>query len=520
MRVMDTALEALPDDLATLRAMVLSARAETARLLAINARLEHIVQQLRRLQFGARSERLDADQLDLALEDLEQAEAEIRAEQEKHDPALKTARAQTRRNGRPALPPHLPRVEVVVAPQSTACPCCQGPMHVIGEDSSSRLDVVPAQYRVLVTRRPKYACRACTDGVVQAPAPARLIAGGLPTEALVAQVLSRKYADHLPLYRQAQMLARQGIAIERATLAHWAGTAAAELRPVYDWLKRDLLGSGKLFVDETPAPVLDPGRGRTKSGYFWTLARDDRPWGGRDPPAVVYSYAPGRGAEHAAKLLAEYSGVLQTDGYSGYKSLADPRRSPAPVTLAHCWAHLRRRFFELTKGGAAPIATEALRRIAELYRIEEEIRGRSAAERQAVRAARTRPLVDALQLWLKARLAEVSGRAPIADAIRYGLNHWAGLTRFLEDGRIEIDSNTVERTIRPIALNRKNALFAGSDEGGVHWAVLATLIETCKLHAVDPEAYLADVLTRLVNLWPNSRLAELAPWNWATSQAQ
>lgn len=507
----------LPDDIETLRAMVMAERAERERLCALNARLEHIVQQLRRVQFGTRSERFDPDQLNLALEDLEQAEAEIAAEKEKHDPALKAARARTRRSERASLPEHLPRIEVVLTPDNTACPCCQGPLHVIGEDTSSRLDVIPAQYRVLVTRRPKLACRTC-ESVVQASAPERLVAGGLPTEAMVAHVLTRKYADHLPLYRQAQMLGRQGLGIDRSTLASWVGTAASELRPLYTWMKDNLLASPKLFVDETRAPVLDPGRGRTKTGYFWTLARDDRPWGGQDPPAVVYTYAPGRGAEHAASLLAGYRGVLQTDGYAAYKSLADPARSPAPVILAHCWAHLRRRFFELAKGGAAPIATEALQRIGELYRIEGEIRGRGAGERQAVRQARARPLVEELEAWFKARLGEVSGRSPVAEAIRYGLTHWAGLTRFVEDGRIEIDSNSVERAIRPIALNRKNALFAGSDEGGVHWAVIATLIETCKLHGINPEAYLADVLTRLVNLWPNSRLAELAPWNWAASQ--
>ena len=305
---MNTALEPLPNDVAALRAMLVAAwaerdaeRAEKAQLATErdqlagqNDRLRHLIRQLQRLRFGRRSEKLDPDQRNLALEDVEQAIAETEAEQEKADPALKRARAKTRRAGRASLPEHLPRVEVVVAPDDTACPCCGGKMQVIGEDRSSRLDVVPAKYQVIVTRRPKYACRKCQDAVVQAPAPARLIAGGLPTERMVAHVLVAKYADHCPLYRQSQILARQGIAIDRSTLAFWVGYAAAEIKPLWRLMREDLLRSTKLFADETTAPVLDPGRGRTKTGYFWVLARDDRPWQGTAPPAVVYSYAPGR----------------------------------------------------------------------------------------------------------------------------------------------------------------------------------------------------------------------------------
>jgi transposase len=524
-----TTQEALPDDIAALRAVVLTAwaerdaeRAEKARLVeerdqlaGQNDRLRHLIRQLQRMQFGRRSERLDPDQLSLALEDLEQAVAESEAEQEKADPALKRARADKRRAGRGPLPEHLPRVEVVIAPEDTACPCCGGAMHVIGEDCSTRLDVIPAQYRVIVTRRPKYACRSCQGAVVQAPAPARLIAGGLPTERLVAHVVVAKYADHCPLYRQAQILARQGVTIDRATLAFWTGYAAAEIKPLWRLMREELLGSTKLFVDETTAPVLDPGRGRTKKGYFWALARDDRPWQGTAPPAVVYSYAPGRSGDYAAALLKGYTGVLQTDGYAGYRGLADPKRPGGPATLAFCWAHWRRQFFELARSPPAPIAAEALKRIAELYDIEAEIRGKSAEERRAVRQEKTRPLVAALKSWGESILARLAGGSTIAQALRYGLNHWEGLNRFLDDGRIEIDSNTVERSMRPIALNRKNALFAGSDKGAENWAMLASLIETCKLHGVDPEAYLTDVLTRLVNNWPNSRLAELTPWTWA-----
>jgi transposase len=481
-----------------------------------NHRLEHLLQQLRRMQFGPRSEKLDADQLALAFEDIEQAVAAIEAADDKKDPTAAKVRAGNRRANRGALPAHLPRVHVTITPEDTNCPCCRSPMHVIGEDAAERLDVVPAQYRVIVTHRPKYACRACEEPVVQAPAPERLIKGGLPTEAMVASVLVAKYAWHLPLYRQAQMLAAQGLDIKRSILAFWVGYAAAELKPLWLRLRELILTSAKIAVDETIAPVLDPGRGRTKQGYFWAIARDDRPWGGRDPPAIVFSYAPGRGAVHALKLLDGYRGIVQCDGYAAYKTKKTPGEA---ITLAFCWAHLRRHFFDIAKGGDAPIASEALDRIAALYAIEKTIGGLSADERRAVRQERSRPLVIALKAWLEHQLTRVSAKATIADEIRYGLNHWEGLTRFLDDGRIELDTNIVERGIRPIVLNRKNALFAGHDEGAQNWACIASLIETCKLNGVEPQAYFADVLTKLVNLWPASRIDELMPWTWAAQRS-
>ena len=352
--------------------------------------------------------------------------------------------------------------------------------------SSERLDIVPAQFRVLVVRRPKYGCRACESVVVQAPAPARLIEGGLPTEATVAQVLVAKYADHLPLYRQAQIYARQGIELDRSTLADWVGRAAFLLRPIHERLLAALKRSAKLFADETTAPVLDPGRGRTKLGQLWAYARDDRPWGGTDPPAVVYVYAPDRKAERPISHLAGFKGILQVDGYGGYRVLAER----GDVQLAFCWSHVRRRFYELAAAGPAPIASEALERIAGLYAVEKDIRGRNADERRAMRQDRSRPIVDELEPWLRAKLALISQKTKLAEAIRYALSRWDGLSRFLDDGCIEIDSNVVERSIRPIALNRKNALFAGSDGGGEHWAVIASLIETCKLNGVDPQTYL------------------------------
>jgi transposase len=419
-----------------------------------------------------------------------------------------------RKANRGALPAHLPRLHETIAPEDTNCPCCRAPMHVIGEETCERLDVIPAQYRVIVTHRPKLACRAC-EKIVEAPAPEHLIKSGIPTEAMVASVLVAKYGWHLPLYRQAKMLAVAGIDLDRSTLAFWVGYAAAELTPLYERLKQDLLASAKLAVDETPVPVLDPGRGKTKTGYFWAMARDERPWGGTDPPAVVYTYAPGRGGEHLQALLATYRGIVQCDGYAPYKKLPEDH-----ITLAFCWAHLRHQFFDIAKGGDAPVATEALARIAALYEIEAAIRGKAAFERLAARQAQSAPLVLAIKDFFDRQLARVSAKAPIAEAIRYGLNHRNGLVRFLDDGRIELDTNIVERSMRPQALTRKNALFAGHDDGAENWAILASLIETCKLHGINPQAYLADVLTRLVNLWPNDRLDELTPWAWAVARHQ
>ena len=494
-----------------------SVAAERDALATQNDRLRHLLLKLKRMQFGARSERLPEEQLQLGLEDLEAAIAEGEARAEKRDPELGRDKAAKRRANRGRLPAHLPRIEVTLAPEDTACPCCRGPMAVIGTDSAERLDVVPAQFRVLVTHRPKLACRACDGVVVQAPAPPRLIEGGLPTEALVAHVLVARYADHLPLYRQAQMMARQGVELDRSTLAFWVGYAAAELAPVVARLREMVLASARVFADETTVPVLDPGRGRTKTGYFWTVARDDRPWGGTDPPAVVYSYAPGRGQAHNDRLLGAYRGILQCDGYATYKKLAGPRDDGRAVTLVFCWAHVRRGFYDQARTGTSPIAAEALARIAALYRIEADIRGKDAAHRLAVRRARSQPLVAKLRTWFEAQVARLPGRGPTAGAIRYALNHWDGLARFLADGRVELDTNTVERAMRPVALSRKNALFAGSDEGGASWAAVASLVETCKLNGVEPQRYLADTLTRLVNGWPQARIDELMPWNCTTS---
>lgn len=491
------------DDPEILQALLAEERAE-------NERLRQIIRAMQRHRFGRRAESLPEDQLLLGIEEAEQVEAADHAVEETA-PAVKAERTARRRTNRGALPAHLPRVETLVDVESTTCPCCSGRLHRIGEDVSERLDIVPATFRVLVVRRPRYACRVC-EAVVQAPAPARLIEGGLPTDDLVAQVLVSKYADHLPLYRQAQIYARQGVTLDRSTLADWVGRAAFLLRPVHERLLETLKRSGKLFADETTAPVLDPGRGRTKTGQLWAYARDDRPWGGTDPPGVAFVYAADRTASRPIAHLAGFQGVLQVDGYEAYKVLA---KRGGNVQLAFCWSHVRRAFYDL----AGPIAAETLARIAVLYRVEAEIRGRSAEERRAARQARSRRVIEALEPWLGDKLALISQKSQLADAIRYALTRWAGLTLFLDDGRVELDTNVVERAIRPLALNRKNSLFAGSDGGAEHWAVIASLIETCKLIGVEPRAYLADVITRIVEGHLNSRLDELLPWAYSPTPA-
>jgi transposase len=501
-------VDTLPDDPGTLKAMLLAERARAERL-------EQIIKELQRHRFGRRAETLPEDQLLLGLEDVEQVAASKECEGEAAAAAERADRATRRRVNRGSLPAHLPRIELVVDIEDHTCPCCRNALHRIGEDRSEKLDIIPAQLRVLVVRRPKYACRACEEVVVQAAAPARLIEGGLPTEATVAQVLVSKYADHLPLYRQAQIYARQGITLDRSTLADWVGRAAFMLRPVHERLLTRLKTSTKLFADETTAPVLDPGRGRTKTGQLWAYARDDRSWCGSDPPGVAYVYAPDRKAERPITHLAGFKGILQVDGYGGYRALAER----GDVQLAFCWAHVRRRFYELAAAGPAPIASEALKRIAELYAVETECRTRSADERRAHRQQNSQPILDELEPWLRTKLGLISQKTKLAEAIRYALSRWEGLTRFLDDGRIEIDSNVVERSIRPIALNRKNALFAGSDGGGEHWATIASLIETCKLCGVEPHAYLKDVITRIVNRHPNSKIDDLLPWAYLPDPA-
>lgn len=347
----------------------------------------------------------------------------------------------------------------------------------------------------------------------QAPAPAHIIAGGMPTEATLAHVLVSKYADHLPLYRQAQISSRQGIDLDRSTLAAWVGKSGFELTPVYEALMADLKRSTKLYMDETPAPVLAPGRKRTKTGYFWALARDDRPWGDDDPPGVAFIYAPGRSGQYADYILKGFSGILQVDGYAGDNR---PLKRPSQdVTLAYCWAYARRKLHNVAQSGAAPMAQEGLAQIQALHRIEKDLRGLSADQRLAARQERSKPRIDAFELCLAQSRTRISAKSPTGEALKYITKYWNGLILFLNDGRIETDNNPVERTIRPIALNRKNALFAGHDAGSQNWAVIASLIETSKLNAIEPHSHLSDVLTAIARGHKQADINALLPGNHA-----
>ena len=506
----------LPDDPAALQAILRAALAEIERL-------QLLIAGLRRHRFGRRSERLDDDALQQGAEDLEQSVAEqmaglAAAATPAGKPVAKPPSADPAKRNRGALPAHLPRVELVVDVGDNACPRCGSPLHQVGEDRAEMLDYVPAQLRVRLIRRPRYGCRACEGAVVQAPAPERPIDGGMATEALLAQVLIGKCSDHPPLYRQAQIFARQGISLDRSTLCNWVGRACWWLAPLHELVLSTVLASPKVFADDTTLPVLDPGRGRTKTGRLWCYAVDNRPWQGPGHPAAVYAYSEDRKAEHPVSHLRGFRGLLQVDGYAGFARLL-AEATDNPPQLAFCWAHARRKFYDIHAAGPSPLAAEALRRIAALYEIEAAIRGTPAEQRQAARQQHSRPLVEAMHGWLTTQIARISGRSKLAEAIRYALKHWTGLIRFLDDGRLDLDTNTVERGMRPVALGRKNALFAGADSGGRHWAIIATLIQTAKLNDVDPLAWLTDVLERIVSgRTKRHELHTLLPWNWTASR--
>ena len=495
--------DAASPDLVELRTALAAAEARIAQL-------EQIIHDLRRARFGQSIERVDPGQLALALGAVPPPPPTGGADA----PAPERKPASERRRNRGALPAHLERIEQVIDIADRACPCCRREMHRVGEDRAERLDVVPAQLRVRVTVRPRYACRRCAEGVHQAPAPARIVAGGLPTEALLAHVLVSKYGDGVPLYRQCQILARGGIQLDRATLCDWVRQACWWLRPLHELVLAHVVGHARVFADDTPLPTLAPGRGRTSDGRIWAYAADDRASGGTGPPAVAYVYAPDRKGIRPARHLAAFRGTLQVDGHGGFRALAE-RRNDGAVALAFCWAHLRRRFHKIHAHTASPIAAEALLRIGALYAIERGIRGRPAEERQAVRQERSAPLVRDLRVWLDAQLGRVSQGSALAAAIRYGLRHWEGLCRFLDDGTLELDTNSVEREIRPIVVTRKAALFAGSEGGGENWAIATTLIRTAILSGVNPQAWLTDVLERMVRGEVRAtELASLLPWAW------
>ena len=500
----------LPDDIAALARMVLALAAE-------NRRLHRQVDTLTAMIFGAKSEKrtaIDPAQGTLDLGDLA-TEATPAANENGAGTAPKTPR--TRRPAKRnvgALPRHLPRIETRLGPETTTCPCCAGLLHKIGEDITETLDVIPAIVRVLRTIRPKYGCRSCEGAVVQAKAPPRIVDGGMASTALVAWVVTAKFAWHLPLYRQSQMFAGQGVRLDRATLAFWVRRAAWWLELLYRRLLLYIRSQPRLFCDETPLPRLDPGRGRTKVCQLWSQAVDDRPWQGPARPAVAYVFAEGRGTAEIANQLAGFTGILQVDGYAAYKKLAR-ERGEGPIRLAFCLAHARRKFAAVLKRTGSETARAVIAQLGEVYAIEERVRGRSADTRLAARQAETKPILETLKARLMTARGEISRQSPLAEAIDYALGHWDGLTAFLADGRIEVDTNTVERTMRPISLGRKNALFAGSASGGRSWAILASLINSAKLNGLDPFTYLADVLERLVSGEVKANdLDRLLPWAW------
>src|SRR2546427_150633 len=467
-------------------------------------RLKLLIAKLRRMQFGRKSEKLDwqIEQLELKLDELQASRAQQLAA-----PMAASVVNRAAKRGRQPLPAHLPRETHRVLPQQEACPDCGGALKPLGEDVSEMLEYVPEHFKVIRQVRPKLAC-ACCDKIVQAAAPSRPIERGMAGPGLLAHVLVSKYADHLPLYRQAEIYARDGVELDRSTLADWVGGTAQLLEPLVEALRRYAIAAGKLHADDTPVPVLAPGNGKTKTGRLWTYVRDDRPTGDQAAPAVWFAYSPDRKGEHPERHLREFRGTLQADAYAGFNQLYENGR----IQEAACWAHVRRKFYDLQQAHTSLVATEALVRIGALYTIEKEIRGRPPEERRQVRQARSKPLLASLRQWFEATLLKLSRKSDTTVAIRYALSRWDALARYCDDGHIEIDNNAAERALRAVALGRKNYLFAGSDSGGERAAAIYTLIGTAKLNGLDPEAYLREVLTRIAD-HPISRISELLPWN-------
>jgi transposase len=516
----------LPDldtlDSGALRTLILSQheqiRLQREQLASRDAEIEQLkllIAKLRRMQFGRKSEKVERqiEQLQLRLDELEAS----RAEQTTSSAAPLAAALERPGVSKPVrrpLPEHLPREMREILPKQTVCPDCGGQLKPLGEAVSEILEWVPASFKVIRQVRPKLACGRC-DKIVQAEAPSRPIARGLAGPGLLAHVLVSKYCHHLPLYRQEEMYEREGVELDRATLADWVGGASGLLQPLVEALRRHVIGATKLHADDTPVPVLAPGLGKTKLGRLWTYVRDDRPAGDKTPPAVWFAYTPDRKGEHPRAHLSSFAGTLQADAYAGFDQLYES----GCIQEAACWAHVRRKFYDLYVAHKSPVGQEALRRIGELYAIEDDIRGRQPEERRRVRNERSRPLVESLKQWLEETLVKLSKKSDTAQAVRYALGRWEALLRYVDDGHLEIDNNAAERALRVVALGRKNYLFAGSDRGGERAAAIYSLIGTAKLNGLDPETYLRDVLSRIAD-HPINRIEDLLPWNLSAEITQ
>jgi len=504
-------LNALPAD--ALRALIL---AQHTQLISRERKIEHLqllLVKLHRMQFGRKSEKLERqiEQLELRLEELESKRSEQEPSAPAPAPVTAASTPTVAKPTRRALPDHLPRQTQRHAPKETVCPECQGELRKLGEDVSEMLEYVPASFVVIRHVRTKLSCTKC-DCIVQAEAPSRPIAWGIAGPGLLAHVLVSKYCDHLPLYRQSEMYARQDVELERSTLADWVGGSAQLLEPLVQALRRYVTAASKLHADDTPVPVLAPGNGKTKTSRLWTYVRDDRPAGDTASPAVWFAYSPDRKGEHPERHLEKFRGTPQADAYAGFNQLYENGR----IEQAACWAHVRRKFYDLEQAHASPVAREALQRIGALYGIEEQIRGRPPEQRREVRQAQAKPLLDSLRPWFEATLSKLSRKSETTAAIRYALVRWDALMRYIEDGNIEIDNNAAERSLRGVALGRKNYLFAGSDAGGERAAAIYSLVGSAKLNGLDPEAYLREVLTRIAD-HPINRIEELLPWNLVAS---